>query len=167
MKCCYGCGQPPGAQQGDGCDMGQCTYTIPGGERCGTWYHLFCQVKAAGNGERCPLHGAPAAAPPLPAVPKPAAKAAEPKPAAKAAEPKPVAKAAEPKPARQREIPAVSQEWPEDLRKQQELHRLLAAQVRGFDNPSDPLGQALGAEGRELIRQRFNALTRMVGGSGT
>ena len=30
-----------------------------------------------------------------------------------------------------------------------------------------PLGQALGAEGRELIRQRFNALTRMVGGSGT
>ena len=138
IKCCHGCGLPPGTQQGDGFDMGQCTYTAPyalGGERCGTWYHLFCQTKAAGNGERCPLHGALAAAPPLPAVPKPAAKANLP------------------------EDPREQQRVHRLLREQ--LRGLDDSVARG---DADPLG--IQAEAREKVVERLKALERVLGLAG-
>ena len=102
------------------------------------------------------------------AVPKPPAKAAAKKPPAKAAAQKPPAKAADPKPAkRQREVvrPAVSQDWPVDLREQEELHRLLHTQLKSLDETSDPLG--LLAVVREKVRERYKALSSIIESRGS
>ena len=77
--------------------------------------------------------------------------------------PKPPAKAADPKPAkRQREVvrPAVSQDWPVDLREQEELHRLLLVHLRSLDEASHPLG--LVAVVREKVREKFKALSSII-----
>ena len=93
---------------------------------------------------------------------------AVPKPPAKAAAQKPPAKAADPKPAkRQREVvrPAVSQDWPVDLREQEELHRLLHTQLKSLDETSDPLG--LLAVVREKVRERYKALSSIIESRGS
>ena len=102
------------------------------------------------------------------AAQKPPAKAASKKPPAKAAAQKPPAKAADPKPAkRQREVvrPAVSQDWPVDLREQEELHRLLHTQLKSLDETSDPLG--LLAVVREKVRERYKALSSIIESRGS